>query len=301
MRFFDWFAGVGGIRLGLEAAGHECVGACEVDPFARKVYEHRFGHAPLGDIRDVTAGQLPQADLWAGGFPCQDVSTAGKRAGIEEGTRSGLVWKLLDLAAAVRPQWLLLENVPGLLSVDSGRGLGALLARLEDVGYVGAWRVLDAQGFGVPQRRRRVFLLAERGARAGRCREILALPKGVRGNSAPSRCKGADESCHSSAHAFSSCSPTGSGGFGFGCDVSPTVRGTNVPAVTVAGGSPRRLTPRECERIQGMPDDWTALEGAPDSKRYKATGNSVAVPVLAWIGRRLATHITTTKPRRSTL
>lgn len=212
LRFVDFFAGVGGIRLGLERAGHECVWACEIDPFARAIYEARFGHAPQGcDIRDVRPEDIPDADLWSGGFPCQDLSTAGRRAGLT-GTRSGLIWTMLDLARVKRPKWILLENVPGLLSgkdsddedsegAEAGGGelaayaaepvrqswFGALLGALADCGFVvGAWRVLDARHAGVPQRRRRVFVAARRAGDGPDPAEVLSLSEGVSGR-APSR------------------------------------------------------------------------------------------------------------------
>lgn len=323
MRFVDWFAGIGGFRLGLEQAGHSCVFSCEINPFSRKVYAARFGAPPEAeDVTRVEAEEIPQADLWTAGFPCQDVSTAGLRGGLGA-SRSGLVWTLLDLAAVARPKWILLENVPGLLQFRDG--FGELLARLDDLGYVGAWRVLDAQNFGVPQRRRRVFILA---GRAGECRpdEVLLEPESVRGR-APSRRNtrsGAAEGAHGGAGggvasnretaytldtnsqraarvgdnlvAFS-ITPEG----GQGTDI----RATEVdlcPAINATGV--RRLTPRECERLQGFPDDWTLVAaeesvargrkafgihggGSSDSQRYKAIGNSVAVPVIRWIGERL--------------
>lgn len=439
MRFVDWFAGIGGFRLGLERAGHSCVWSCEINPFSRAVYAARFGAPPEAeDVTRVEAAEIPEADLWTAGFPCQDVSTAGLRGGLGA-SRSGLVWTLLDLAAEARPKWILLENVPGLLQFRDG--FGELLARLDDLGYVGAWRVLDAQFFGVPQRRRRVFILA---GRAGECRpdEVLLEPEGVRGR-APSRRKtrsGAAEGAHggagggvakpllahsgkrddydtedliaatvqahhgrgapddlmtlafvantvqASAGHHGRSSPRGDGSDnlvafsitpegGQGTDIRATEvdlapainatsearstdRGLRVigfdmaqithpenrsrcepgePAPTLAKqssphvafytnqGRPsadcsdgesspslkangvagvRRLTPRECERLQGFPDDWTLVAaeesvargrkafgihggGSSDSQRYKAIGNSVAVPVIRWIGERL--------------
>jgi len=397
VRFVDWFAGIGGFRLGLERAGHSCVWSCEINPFSRAVYAARFGAPPEAeDVTRVEAAEIPEADLWTAGFPCQDVSTAGLRGGLGA-SRSGLVWTLLDLAAEARPKWILLENVPGLLQFRDG--FGELLARLDDLGYVGAWRVLDAQFFGVPQRRRRVFILA---GRAGECRpdEVLLEPEGVRGR-APSRRKtrsGAAEGAHGGAGggvasnretaytldtnnqraarvgdnlvAFS-ITPEGGQGTDIRAtevDLAPAINATSEarstdrglrvigfdmaqithpenrsrcepgePAPTLAKqssphvafytnqGRPsadcsdgesspslkangvagvRRLTPRECERLQGFPDDWTLVAaeesvargrkafgihggGSSDSQRYKAIGNSVAVPVIRWIGERL--------------
>lgn len=183
LTFCDFFAGVGGVRLGLERAGHRCVWSCEIDPFARAVYGHRFGREPeAGDINAVKPEEIPDADLWTGGFPCQDVSTAGRRAGIGEGTRSGLVWKFLELAEIKKPKWILFENVPGLLSIDGGLGLARLLHKMAELGWVGCYRVLDARHMGVPQRRRRVFILARRAGDGVDPREILLEPEGVRGD-----------------------------------------------------------------------------------------------------------------------
>ena len=167
MRFLDWFAGIGGMRLAFERHGWTCAWSCEIDADARAIYAARFGAWPdATDILDVDPADIPAADCWVGGFPCQDLSVAGGRRGFA-GDRSILVFRLLQLARTLRPTWLLLENVPGLLSVRGGRDFGALLCAVEDAGYVAAWRVLDAQWFGVPQRRRRVFLLARRAGASG--------------------------------------------------------------------------------------------------------------------------------------
>jgi len=520
LAFASFFSGIGGFELGLERAGHRRVWSCEIDPFARKVFAARFGNEPEGeDICDVTPDQIPEADLWCGGFPCQDLSTAGRRKGIN-GERSGLVWKLLDLAARKRPRWLLLENVPGLLNGrdaddDDGADLspegrpgvgaaggsvswfGALLGALDQLGYDVSWRVLDARFFGVPQRRRRVFVLAGRAGERPHPGAVLLEREGRGGNPASRRAArarvargaqgGADEprvyQCHGSNvgplgtlragngneaggvpfvativanaitakntksvsqrdndstlvvanaltasaghHGYSSprgdgsdnlvvgafyptagsrdtcfdrdTSPTLKLGSGFkgeppavitapipfdtaqitspdnraACrpgDPAPTLAATSssrphvaypigaegdpsfaltaqatpavafsitpeggqgaegdpsfvltaqaVPAVAfkesqsgtrigevhatldankgsrrmegvMLGMAVRRLTPTECERLQGFPDNWTAIEGASDSHRYRVLGNAVAVPVIEWIGRRL--------------
>lgn len=132
MRFYDFFAGIGGFRFGLERAGHVCVGASEVSDFPRAVYEHRFGHAPAGDMTQLRPEDMPAADLWCGGWPCQGLSQAGLRKGIFGDPRSNLIWPLLDLADACEangngPTWLLLENVPGLLN---GKDYGVRRGRL---------------------------------------------------------------------------------------------------------------------------------------------------------------------------
>ena len=161
--FVDFFAGIGGFRVGLELAGWRCAWSVEMEPFCRRIYEARFGHAPQGGmIQDVEAGRIPQADLWCGGFPCQGLSVAGKRGGLDD-PRSGLFWEWMRLVEAAgclgRPRWLLIENVPGLLSSNGGEDFGLVLAALVHLGYGVAWRVLDARYFGVAQRRRRLFIV----------------------------------------------------------------------------------------------------------------------------------------------
>lgn len=158
--YIEWFAGVGGFRLALDAAGFRCVWSCEIDPKCRRVYAERFGHEPQAqDIRSVDPAGIPDADLWLGGFPCQDLSVAGRRKGLRELNRSGLVFRLLELAAARRLPWILLENVSGLFSSQGGADFGLLLAEMGKLWPAVGWATLDAQHFGVPQRRRRVFFI----------------------------------------------------------------------------------------------------------------------------------------------
>jgi|GEM_PF-1283448 len=183
----SFFSGVGGLDMGLERAGWRTVSFSEIDPYASAVLAQRWPGVPnLGSITELTnvgesrdrpdsaelddrrerdgrASGLPSdtraAALWSGGFPCQDLSVAGKRRGMVEGSRSGLAYAFLDLVERHRPPIVLLENVPGLLSSHGGRDLGSLVGTLGQLGYGWAYRVLDARHFGVPQRRRRVFIL----------------------------------------------------------------------------------------------------------------------------------------------
>lgn len=169
MRFVSLFAGVGGFDLGLERSGHTCVGQVEIDKHAQSVLARHWPDVPKHD--DVTTaidwadeiGLTGNIDLVAGGFPCQDLSVAGKRAGLD-GKRSGLFYDALAFAKAVKAKTILLENVPGLLSSNQGRDFGVLLTELADAGYSNIeWRILNSQFFGVAQRRRRVFIVASLG------------------------------------------------------------------------------------------------------------------------------------------
>jgi site-specific DNA-cytosine methylase len=159
----SFFSGVGGLDLGLERSGWRTVSFSEIDPYACAVLRERWpGIHNLGSITDLDPAGVPVATLWTGGFPCQDLSVAGKRAGFTDGKRSVLAFAFLDLVAVHRPEAILLENVPGLLSSNGGADFLALLAQMAELGYGVAYRTLDARHFGVPQRRRRVFILGLR-------------------------------------------------------------------------------------------------------------------------------------------
>ena len=171
MRHASFFSGVGGLDLGFERAGIETVSVSEIDRYANAVLAERFPDAPnLGNITEVNANDIPEADVWSGGFPCQDLSTAGKRAGFA-GKRSSLAFTFLDLVEQRRPRWLVLENVPGLFSSNNGADFGRLLYEMDQLGYGVAWRTLDARYFGVAQRRRRVFIVGS--LESDRAAEVL--------------------------------------------------------------------------------------------------------------------------------
>ena len=185
MRHASFFSGVGGLDLGFERAGIETVSVSEIDPYANTVLAERFPGAPnLGSITEINADDIPEADIWSGGFPCQDLSVAGKRAGFS-GKRSSLAFTFLDLVERRRPRWLVLENVPGLFSSNQGRDFLRLLGEMDELGYSVAWRTLDARYFGVAQRRRRVFIVAS--LEPNRAEQVLFECEGVCGHLAPSK------------------------------------------------------------------------------------------------------------------
>jgi hypothetical protein len=164
MKFLDLFAGIGGFRLGMEAAGHECVGFCEVDDFARKSYKAIFNtekEVELHDIRSVpdeSIRGLGQVDILCGGFPCQSFSLAGSRRGFRD-ERGNLFFEVTRFAKLLRPSYIFLENVPGLLSHGGGDTFETILSTLDALGYNVEWQVLNSSHFGVPQNRQRVFLV----------------------------------------------------------------------------------------------------------------------------------------------
>ena len=176
IRYFDMFASIGGFRSGLEAVGgFECVGYCEIDKYAKQVYEAMYDtkdEVYYRDARSIDPAELPDIDCICGGFPCQSFSIAGKRGGFED-ARGTLFFEIARIAAVKRPVFLFLENVPGLLSHDGGRTFATILGTLSELGYDVAWQVLNSKDFGVPQSRKRVYII---GYLRERCAgEILAF------------------------------------------------------------------------------------------------------------------------------
>ena len=195
MKFLDLFAGIGGFRLGMEAAGHECVGFCEVDDFARKSYKAIFNtekEVELHDIRSVpdeSIRGLGQVDILCGGFPCQSFSLAGSRRGFRD-ERGNLFFEVARFAKLLRPSYIFLENVPGLLSHGGGDTFETILSTLDALGYNVEWQVLNSSHFGVPQNRQRIFLVGHSRRRGTQPifplgsdnREVAELPE-IRTNS----------------------------------------------------------------------------------------------------------------------
>jgi DNA (cytosine-5)-methyltransferase 1 len=179
MTFLDFCAGIGGFRLGLELAGHKCIGFCEKDKFAVKSYRAMYdteGEWYADDVTKLRPEEIPTADIWCFGFPCQDISVAGKQRGIR-GKRSGIYFSIIDLIKGKeekdKPTYLLIENVKNLLSINNGFDFATVLSELDQAGYDAIWQVLNSKDFGVPQNRERVFIIANLRTR-GR-REILPV------------------------------------------------------------------------------------------------------------------------------
>lgn len=407
-RYVSIFSGVEAATLAWEPLGWEPVAFSEIEPFPCAVLAERWPNVPnLGDItkidwKDKIDGAI---DLVVGGSPCQSFSVAGKREGLKGA--SGLMFEYIRCVQELRPRWFLWENVPGALTSEDGGAFGQLLSEMDELGYSLAWRVLDAQFFGVAQRRRRLFLVGHLGAESPA--EVLFEPDCLSGNPQSSRekrkelasragrsaaCAGFKYSAAPRANTIGyaeeqantltadwhapavfplqgnmigradSAGPANEA-FGFAQNTRNEVRivgdgtlsgalaarpgmkqttfvctsstypineqiatrdkklgrGTGLgvgadgdPAFTLLANHPhmvaseigdkpagvnpmlvRRLTPLECERLQGFPDEHTLIawkgkpaEECPDGPRYKAIGNSMAVPVMRWIGRRIA-------------
>jgi DNA (cytosine-5)-methyltransferase 1 len=264
------FAGIGGFDLGFEQAGFQTAWQVEINPTCRELLAHRFPHArQYEDVCTVGSHNLAPVDVITGGFPCQDVSSMGARAGLA-GERTGLFWQVCRIVQEVRPQWLVLENVVGLLNSNAGQDFGIVIQALAERGYVGCWRVLDSQYFGVAQSRRRVFLVA--GLRA-------APPIGLLADAAPvesiprtlgplTESRPADEQpgyCLLAKNAASL--------IGIGCEnliLHRGGRGAMVERARVSEATGLRL---------GL--------DATDHAEARASGNAVCVPVARWIAQHL--------------
>jgi DNA (cytosine-5)-methyltransferase 1 len=372
----------GSVCSGIEAAsaaweplGWKPAFFSEIENFPRAVLTHRFHDVPLhGDFTTIGEDEYGEIDLLVGGTPCQSFSIAGLRGGLDD-DRGNLALEYCRLADRKRPRWLVWENVPGVLSSGGGRDFGSILGALGEIGYGFAYRVLDAQYFGVAQRRRRVFVVGYLGDWR-RAAAVLFERHSLSGHPAPRRETGQGVAqCLTSGtgkrfdpetktlplefiggvdyenNGHEAWEPTGplmkgsptgggrplpaiafdwqSGGGARGLDPKDAaqLQRCQVPAVAfqqnvrnevrlmggngqiagalqaeagmkqqnyIAASAVRRLTPRECERLQGFPEDWTLIpyrgkpaDQCPDGPRYKALGNSMAVPVMAWIGKRI--------------
>ena len=281
LRVAGLFAGIGGIEQGLHRAGHQSILLNEIEPGAQAVLSALFPGIDLtGDVCDLRS--LPDVDLVAAGFPCQDLSQAGRTIGIG-GSQSGLVGQVFRLLETADPRWLLLENVPFMLQLDRGRAMQHLTTELGRLGFRWAYRVVDARSFGMPQRRQRVLLLASRDADP---RPVLFADDA-----------GEPRERDAAGLACGFYWTEGIRGLGWAVDAIPTLKGGSTigipspPAVWMPDGLVGTPDVRDAERLQGFPADWTAVDGLTTTRRtgarWKMVGNAVCVPVVQWVGERL--------------
>ncbi|SDO58162.1 DNA (cytosine-5)-methyltransferase 1 [Paenibacillus sp. yr247] len=288
LKVASFFSGIGGFDLGLERAGMEVVFQCEWNAFCQKVLQKHWPNVKLmGDINDVTIDEIPDAEVWCGGFPCQDVSLAnqGKRKGLE-GNRSGHFYKYAELIDQRRPEWVIVENVPGLLNSNNGNDFRVVIETLAQLGYGVAWRVLDAKYFGTPQRRRRVYIVAS--YRNGRAAEVLfeqgpiaIAPRQGLGQreiiSAGSGTGLISSNIYSIQHA----------GIGRKASAGPQAKGYRNDGETYTLDS-RGSSDAICKTDAPFGvRKATGVSSGLDGNRFKTLGNAVAVPVIEWIGKRL--------------
>ena len=330
-KYLSVCSGIEAVSVSWKSLGWKPVGFSEIEKFPCEVLKHHYPSVPnLGDMTNYKEWQIEKPDIIIGGTPCQSFSIAGLRKGLED-PRGNLTLTFIGLLDHFKPTWFVWENVPGVLSNNKGRDFHTFIEGLQEIGYSLSWRVLDAQFFGVPQRRKRVFVVGHRSADWRYSYKALFESESLSGYLEKSRNKGSTRQATTKStesikrndwpkqisntldahfgdkmgledqHINSGCPrfvpTTVYENHGTDSRVKPlgkvcttvTARwgtgGNNTPLV--GDSRIRRLSPIECERLQGFPDDYTNIKGdkTPYGARYKALGNSMAVPVIEWIGR----------------
>ena len=293
MRYISVCSGIESATVAWEGLGWEPIAFSEIDPHASALLHHHYPNVPnLGDFTNIGVDYENTAGLIVGGTPCQSFSVIGNRRGLDD-PRGNLAIEFVRLANRLRCRWILFENVPGILSSDGGLDFRIFLRSLAQFGYGFAYRILDAQyirthGYprAVPQRRRRVFVVGYIGDWRPPA-AVLFEPKMLRGTAPPSRQAGEKA-------ATTVTSNLGTGGFN-DSDLALTI-GTKIrydldENYTLQNDQVRQITPVECERLMGFPDDYTLVpyrnRMMADSARYRMLGNSMAVNVIQWIGNRI--------------
>ncbi|UTC51022.1 DNA cytosine methyltransferase [Treponema sp. OMZ 855] len=295
MTYLSVCSGIEAVSVAWEPLGFRPIGFSEIEPFPCELLKQKYPNVKnYGDITQYEKWNAGQFDILVGGTPCQSFSVAGKRGGTAD-ERGALMYAYLGIVETYRPRWVIWENVPGVLSSNSGYDFTSFLAGLEECGYGWAYRVFDARYFGVPQRRRRVFVVGHSDNRTDLAAKVLFEPESMRRDFEKS---GKIQK-----------KPTGiiekgldyfrrGGNYKYHRDKkASTLRNSASPDcfdLVLDRDLIRRLTPLECERLQGFPDDYTQIEWCgkpaeqcPDSLRYKAIGNSMAIPIMYWIGERI--------------
>ena len=284
IRFIDLFGGAGGFRKGLELAGKQfkCIGYYDNDKYAVQTYNKKFNESNKPtDITEIPSKQIPDHDFLCAGFPCQSFSSAGKRKGFKD-SRGSLFFEIIRILGDKKPEMVLLENVKGLLSQNRGEAFQTILLALRELGYVGQYQVINSKNYGIPHQRDRVFIFGFRGEPA-----VQIFPIGE-------SCEETNIPQVSKQIAY----PLGQNQWNYGRGINIILYpldsnyGKNVGTskerrrtMVYQKGKFRRLTPVECERLQGFPDNWT--EGCSDTQRYKQMGNAVTVNVIQAIGERI--------------
>ncbi len=313
LKFIDMFCGMGTIRMGFEQAGHECVYSIEWDKHKRKIYEVIYGNKPEGsDITSVRADELPASDCWTFGAPCQDFSIAGLRDRLD-GDRSSLVREVFRLVRETpeehRPEWLLYENVKGMLSSNKGLDFLEILFEMASLGYDIEYCLVNSKDNGVPQNRERVYTLGHLRARgerkvfpvSGQGNEYSTVGKTKTAIARTLTAGGHSGGNHSgmtviqvSQRYGTKNEPNPSGGRVYSSDgIMRTLgagHGMSQPLIRERSGYDRRMTPRECMRLQGVPDhitDKLISAGISDTQLYRAAGDACTVNVVYEIARRM--------------
>ena len=311
--FIDLFAGIGGLRLAMESAGGTCVYSNEWNKYSRQTYEANFHEVPDDDITQVAAADIPDHDILVGGFPCQPFSIAGvskknslgRATGFEDETQGTLFFDVCRILAEKRPKAFFLENVKNLKSHDRGRTFKVIESALDELDYELFYKVLDAQDF-VPQHRERIVLIGFDRKRYGdKAAFDFALDKppykpclaDILEPEVPEKYTLSDK-LWSYLQAYAAKHRAAGNGFGYGLahpdGISRTLSaryykdGSEI-LIPQDGKNPRRLTPRECARLQGFPDTFEIP--VSDTQAYRQFGNSVAVPLMSGVAKALVAEL----------
>ena len=321
MKLFSCFSGIEAASVALKPLGFKTVGLSEIDPFCCELLKQKFpGITNFGDIKRHGAWRLSTAiDVAVGGPPCVSYSVAGQRQGMAD-ARGNLTLEYLSFLKQAKPRWFILENVYGLLSSNGGKDFGTILWHLAKFGYGFAYKIFDAQYYGVPQRRRRLFIVGYLGDWR-RAAAVLFKPKSLQGDTKKrkdqtNKTQSNSQNCPTKSVTGALCADSHPGSYSgqdaysnrlipdtycvhakqdpiYSKNISLPLGAKDEGHAIIKNGV-RRLTPVECERLQGFPDNWTRIayrnkppEECPDGPRYKAIGNSFAVPVVRWIGERI--------------
>ncbi|MFC2602572.1 MAG: DNA cytosine methyltransferase [Treponema sp.] len=297
MTYLSVCSGIEAVSVAWESLGFKPIGFSEIEPFPCELLKQKYPAVKnYGDITQYEKWNARQFDILVGGTPCQSFSIAGKRGGTAD-KRGALMYAYLGIVETYRPRWVIWENVPGVLFSNSGYDFASFLAGLEECGYGWAYRVLDAHYFGVPQQRRRVFVVGHSDNRTDLAAKVLFEQQGVCGNIAA----GSETQKEATAVIGKGINYFRRGGnFKYHKDKKAATLRSSAASdcfdLVLAREKKyiRRLTPLECERLQGFLDNYTQIEWrgkpaeqCPDTPRYKAIGNSMAVPVMRWIGERI--------------
>jgi DNA (cytosine-5)-methyltransferase 1 len=287
MRVSSFFAGIGGFDLGFERAGMHVVFQCEIDPFCQQILKRHWRHVPLhDDITTLVPTAIPTSELWCAGWPCQDLSTANTGPRGLTGERSGLFFTFMELVKEVQPKWLVMENVPGLLSAEQGTAFETVIDTLEENGYLGGWVSCNATDAGLPHNRDRVFFIAS--FRSERAYYFFTDGSELfRDNSArESRKEKARPDFCQSSFGNAPLVVQRRGGFGYTLakSICPTLR---AQASRHQGGHSDR--PILCGEKLDMDRVGNAhgVSGRLDGRRGRLLGNAVVPAISEWIGRRI--------------
>jgi DNA (cytosine-5)-methyltransferase 1 len=300
IKFIDLFAGVGGFRIAFESQKAQCVFSSEWDKFSQITYEANFGEKPEGDITLIDSKKIPSHDILTAGFPCQPFSNAGLKKGFED-TRGTLFYDVARIINDKKPSMVLLENVKGFVNHNKGRTLRVVLETLDELGYNTTYKVLNAKDFGVPQNRERIFIVGVNRKKLGKIGFEFPNPLNKRTLLGQILEKNPDIKYTISNKLWQGHKRRlkehrlKGNGFGYGMFNEESTHTNTISARYYKDGSeilinqgrrnPRMLTPREAARLQGFPEKFTIP--VSDTQAYRQFGNSVAVPVVIEIAKKM--------------